>query len=298
MPERSASAHRQRPASASAPEGPASPLRQRRVNVGPAAVWTSIAFLAVLTVLPLVYMVSTAFKQAKDVYSPSVIPDAPTLDNFRYVFSEIPLARYAFNSLLVAVAVTVLSLLFHSMAGYALARLSFRGRDTIFAVIYATLLISLPLIMVPLFLVAKSLGILDSYLGMILPAVFNAFGIFFLRQFYLSFPDDIEEAARIDGCGYWRVYWSMILPMSRPLLSALAVFFFLATWNSFLWPLTIIQNADIIPIQVGISNFQGQFSAAWNYSMAASTVAALPTLVLFFVFQKQFTETIKTSGSR
>ncbi|WAP60079.1 carbohydrate ABC transporter permease [Streptomyces sp. S465] len=272
--------------------------RRRPSRLGPTAVWGSIAFLALLTVAPLLYMVSTAFKQAKDVYTPDLIPGSPTLDNFRYIFSEIPILRYLFNSFLVAAVVTVLSLFFHSMAGYALARLRFRGRDTIFSGIYATLLISLPLIMVPLFLVAKTLGILDSYLGMILPAVFNAFGIFFLRQFYLSFPDDVEEAARLDGCGYWRIYWQVILPMSRPLLTALAVFFFLGTWNSFLWPLTIVQNPDLIPVQVGISNFQGQFSAAWNYSMAASTVAALPTLILFFVFQKQFTETIKTSGGR
>lgn len=272
--------------------------RTGRPDIGALAIWGAIALLALLTVAPLLYMVSTAFKEAQDVYRADIIPSRPTWENFAYIFTEIPMVRYLLNSLGVALAATVLALFFHSMAGYALARLTFRGRDTIFAGIFATLLVSLPLIMVPLFLIAKSLGILDSYLGMILPAVFNAFGIFFLRQFYLSFPDEIEEASRIDGCGYWGIYWRIILPMSKPLLSALAVFFFLGTWNSFLWPLTIIQNADLIPVQVGISNFQGQFSAAWNYSMAASTIAALPTLILFFVFQKQFTSTIKTSGGK
>jgi len=302
MPDTAASAPRSAPAARTAAAVRGAPAgasrRPTRVRTGPIAVWCSIAVLALLTVAPLAYMVATGFKRARDVYSTSLIPGSPTLGNFRYIFNEIPMVRYALNSLLVAAAVTVLSLLFHSMAGYALARLRFRGRDALFSGIYATLLVSLPLIMVPLFLVAKTLGLLDSYLGMILPAVFNAFGIFFLRQFYLGFPDEVEEAARIDGCGYWRIYWRIVLPMSKPLLSALAVFFFLGTWNSFLWPLTIVQNDALIPVQVGISSFQGQYSAAWNYSMAASTVAALPTLLLFFAFQRQFTETLKTTGGK
>lgn len=269
----------------------------RRVS-GRVALWLGIAILALLTISPLFWMISTGFKQADEVYHISLIPEHPTVGNFVYVFTKVPFLRYIANSALVAVAVTVVALFFHSMAGYALARLRFPGRDLIFTGIFATLLVSIPVILVPLFLVAKTLGILDSYLGLIVPSIFNAFGIFFLRQFYLGIPRDLEDAAFVDGCGYWKVYWHVIIPLSRPLLAALAVFFFLANWNAFLWPLTITQSQHLWMIQVAIASFQTQFSAAWNYSMAAATVAALPTLALFFIFQRQLTETIKISGGR
>ena len=182
------------------------------------------------------------------------------------------------------------------MAGYALARLRFRGREVIFLAMFSTFLVSLPVIIVPLFVLIKALGLLNSYAGLIIPSIFNAFGIFLLRQFYLGVPREIEEAAIMDGAGYWRIYWNVLLPMSRPILAALAILFFLANWNAFLWPLTIISDPKLWGVQVAIASFQGQYSAAWNSIMAASTVVALPTLVLFFVFQRQIMESIKTSG--
>lgn len=269
-----------------------------RRRAGSFAMWLGIAFLALLTISPLAWMISTAFKRANEVYDVALIPAHPTIGNFVYVFTQVPLLRYIVNSLIVAVVVTVVALLFHSMAGYALARLRFPGRELIFTSIFATLLVSVPVILVPLFLVAKTLGILDSYWGLIIPPIFNAFGIFFLRQFYIGLPSDLEDAAFVDGCGYWRVYLHVVLPLSRPLLGALAVFFFLANWNSFLWPLTITQNPDLWLIQVGIASFQSQYAASWNYAMAASTIAALPTLALFAFFQRQLAETIKLSGGR
>src|SRR5215203_2471256 len=241
-------------------------------------------------------MVSSAFKPGQDVYSLSIIPESPTLDNFRYVFTEVPFPRYMFNSFFVSATVTVIALLFHSMAAYALARLRFPGRELIFRLIFATLLVSLPVILVPLFVLVRAMGMLNTYAGLIIPAVFHAFGIFLLRQFYLGIPQELEEAAILDGAGYWRVYANIILPLSRPILAALAVFFFLANWNSFLWPLTITQDRSLWMIQVGIASFQGQYSGSWNYIMAAATVAAIPTVALFFVFQRQLVDSIKTSG--
>ena len=267
-------------------------------SAGRLALWLGIALLALLTAAPLAWMLSTAFKTNGDVYSTGLIPAHPTLGNFSTVFTQFPLGRYLLNSAIIAVSVTVIALFFHSMAGYALARLNFPGRDFIFMVIFATLLVSVPVILVPLFLVAKHLGLINNFGGLIIPSIFNAFGIFFLRQFYLGIPGELEDAAFSDGCGYWRVYWHVILPLSRPLLGALAVFFFLANWNAFLWPLTITQNQALWTIQVGIASFQGEHSAAWNYAMAASTVAAMPTLALFFIFQRKLTSTIKLSGGR
>jgi multiple sugar transport system permease protein len=166
------------------------------------------------------------------------------------------------------------------MAGYALARLRFPGRETIFILIFSTFLVSLPVIIVPLFVLVRAMGMLNTYAGIIVPAIFNAFGIFLLRQYYLSLPRELEEAARIDGAGYWRIYWSVVLPLSRPILASLAILFFLANWNSFLWPLTVASDQNLWVVQVGIANFRSQYSTSWNYIMAASTIVALPMLIL------------------
>lgn len=260
------------------------------------AIFVALVAIALLTVAPLLWMVSSAFKSGTDVYGLSPIPAEPTLDNFRYVFTQVPFARYMFNSFIVSAAVTVVALFFHSMAGYALARLRFPGRELVFRLIFSTLLVSLPVILVPLFILVRAMGLLDSYGGLIIPAIFNAFGIFLLRQFYLGIPGELEEAAILDGAGYWRLYTDVILPLSRPILAALAVFFFLANWNSFLWPLTVTSNPDLRVVQTGIATFQQQYSSAQNYIMAASTVVAMPTMLLFFIFQRQLVESIKTSG--
>ena len=256
----------------------------------------STAMLSVLTAAPLVWMLSAAFKPPDEIFNSSLIPKHPTLENFSYVFTQLPFTRYILNTFFVAGTITVVALFFHSMAGYAFARLKFPGRDLIFLSIFATFLVSLPVIIVPLFILVRRLGMVNNYAGLIIPAIFNAFGIFLLRQFYLGIPGELQEAAIIDGASYWGIYWNIMLPLSRPILSALAVFFFLVNWNSFLWPLTITTNQDLWVVQVAIASFHSQYSAAWNYIMAASAVVALPTLILFFFFQRQLVESIKTSG--
>lgn len=260
-------------------------------------VWMTVAaILALMMISPLLWMVSISFKTAQDSFSPALLPADPTFENFTYVLTEVPFIRYMLNSLFVSATVTVVALFFHSMAGYALARLRFPGRELIFLAIFSTLLVSLPVIIVPLFIIVRALGMLNTYAGIIVPSIFNAFGIFLLRQYYLSLPREIEEAAVIDGAGYWRIYWSVILPLSKPILSALAILFFLANWNAFLWPLTVASDQSLWVVQVGIVNFKNEYAAAWNYMMAASTIVAIPTLVLFLVFQRQIMDSIKTSG--
>jgi len=260
-------------------------------------VWMAVAaILALMTVVPLLYMISIGFKTPTDVFQPNLIPKTPTWNNYVYVLTAVPFVRYLINTFVVSVAVTVLALWFHTMAGYALARLRFPGREAIFILIFSTFLVSLPVIIVPLFILVRAMGMLNSYAGLIVPAIFNAFGIFLLRQYYLSLPRELEEAAVIDGAGYWRIYWSVILPLSRPIIAALAILFFLANWNSFLWPLTVAADDKLWVVQVGIANFKSQYSASWNYIMAASTIVAAPMLILFVIFQKQIMESIKTSG--
>ncbi|MGW8887209.1 carbohydrate ABC transporter permease [Streptomyces sp. NPDC055749] len=271
-------------------------IMRRRPVAGRAWLTLLAAVLSLVSVFPVLYMAISSFKTRAQVTDGRLIPDQFTVQNFVYVFTEVPFARYLLNSFLVSAIVTVVALLFHSMAAYALARLRFPGREALFATIFSTLLITAPVVLIPLFLVAGQLGILDSYAGLIIPAVFNAFGIFLLRQFYLGLPRELEEAAIIDGCGHWRVYWNVVLPLSRPVLSALAVFFFLANWNSFVWPLVATNDPNLTVVQLGISSFQSQYGANWNFVLAAATVAALPMLALFFAFQRQIVESIKTSG--
>jgi multiple sugar transport system permease protein len=269
---------------------------RRRLHVVRLVLYVVSSALAFMTVAPLFYMLSMSLKQTNEVFGTNLVPHHPTLGNFVYVFTQVDFIRFLWNTFFVSAVVTVIALIFHSMAGYALARLRFPGRDAIFLAMFATFLISQPVIIVPLFILARTLHLLDSYAGLIVPSIFNAFGIFLLRQFYLGIPRELEEAALIDGAGYFRIWRSIILPLSRPILSALAILFFLANWNSFLWPLTIISDQDLWMVQVAIANFHQQYNGSWNYIMAASTVVALPTIVMFVMFQKRIVESIKTSG--
>jgi multiple sugar transport system permease protein len=271
-------------------------MSRRQVDVV-RIVWMLVALvLALMTIFPLFWMISIAFKPAAEVFQPNLLPVNPSFDNFIYVMTEVPFLKYLGNTFFVSAVVTIVALFFHTMAGYALARLRFPGREAIFILIFSTFLVSLPVIIVPLFILVRSMGMLNTYAGIIVPAIFHAFGIFLLRQYYLSLPRELEEAAIIDGASYWRIYWSVILPLSRPIIASLAILFFLANWNSFLWPLTVASDQDLWVVQVGIANFRSQYSTSWNYIMAASTIVATPMLVLFVIFQRQIMESIKTSG--
>lgn len=267
------------------------PGRRRNTIVRAVVGWV----LALITFFPILWLILTSFKPGAETFTPG-LPKHYTLGNIRYVLSAIPFPRYLFNTALVAIVVTVAALLFHSMAAYSLARLRYRGRDLMFSLITSTLLVSLPVILVPLFLIAKQLGFLDSYVGLIVPSIFNAFGIFLLRQYYLNLPSELEDAAQLDGCGYPRLYWHIILPLSRPAMASLAVLFFLANWNAFLWPLTITSDPNLWVVQVGIASLQGQYSSAYNYVLAGSLIAVLPTVIVFLLGQRWLVDSMKSSG--
>ncbi len=252
--------------------------------------------LALIQLFPLYWLLTGALKPAAEINSPGLLPSAPTLSNLVTVFDRVPFARYLLNSLVTSVAVTVLLVGFGAMAGYALARLRFPGRELIFGLFFATLLVALPVILVPLFVVVSRMGLTDTYAGLIIPVAFTAFPVFLMRQFYLQFPKDLEDAADLDGAGFLRRFVSVVLPVSRPMLAALGVITFLATWNSFLWPLTVARSSDLWVVQVGIATFQSQYGGDWNLIMAASLLAALPTLIVFLILQRQIIESIKATG--
>jgi multiple sugar transport system permease protein len=271
---------------------------QRRRWADRLVLYALAAICFVILAGPLLWMLSSSLKGPGEVLAnpPTLIPHELRWQNYLDVFGQVPFARYMLNSLLVASVVTVVALLFHSMAAYALARLRFPGRDGIFLAILMTLMVPFTVITVPLFIIVDWLGWVDSYWGLIVPMIPHAFGIFLLRQFYLSIPRELEEAAILDGASLVGVYWHIILPLSRPVLAALAVFFFLANWNNFLWPLVVTQDQALWVVQLGIQRFSGEHAVQYNLIMAASTCAALPTLILFFVLQKRLVEGIKLTG--
>lgn len=259
----------------------------------------AIALLALFLLAgPLVWMLSGSLKtQAAALANPPpLIPNPIRWVNYLDVFRQVPFTRYLLNSFFVATTVTLAALLFHSMAAYSLARLHYPGRDVIFVAILATLMVPFTVILVPLFIIVDAFGWVDTYQALIIPMIPHAFGIFLLRQFYLGLPRDLEDAAIVDGASLVQVYTRVVLPLSRPILAALGIFFFLANWNNFLWPLVVTQSQDKWVIQLGIQQFTGEHASQFNLIMAASTVAALPTLILFFALQRRLVEGIKLTG--
>lgn len=254
--------------------------------------------VGIVMLYPFLWMLSASVKSSDLVlqYPPKLIPTSFHFENFVQVFTEIPFARYMVNSLIVAVGVTAFALLFHAMAGYALACLRFPGREPIFIGILSTMMIPFYSIVVPLFILIRYLGWMDSYAGLILPWIPHAFGIFLLRQYFLSFPKELSEAATVDGCTPIGVFFRIALPVAKSMLAALAIIFFISNWDRFLWPLLVTNSPEMRVIQLGIVQFKGQYVVNWHLIMAASVVACVPTLLLFAFLQNKIVEGIATSG--
>jgi multiple sugar transport system permease protein len=258
----------------------------------------ALAVGAVTMVIPFVWMVSTSLKTEDQVFvlPPLWIPTHPVWGNYARLFTEIPFARYIFNSAFVSISVMVGELVTSAISAFAFARLEFRGRDKIFAMYLATLMIPFHVRLIPIFLVMKFLGWLDTYYVLIIPQIFTVYGVFLMRQFFLNIPQELEDAARIDGCGNLRVLFNIILPLSGPVIATLAVFSFLNTWNDFLWPLIMTTSSNMRVIGVGLAQLQNEYFTLWTLLMAGSVLALLPTLIVFLVAQKYFVQGIAISG--
>jgi multiple sugar transport system permease protein len=222
--------------------------------------------------------------------------DQITLSNYIETFRIIPFGRYFLNSSIAAATVTTLQILVSSLAAFAFARLRFRGREVIFVLYLVTLMIPAQVTLIPNFLIVRSLGWYDTYLALTVPLLFSAFSTFLLRQFYRGIPLDLDEAARMDGASSFRIWGQVIVPLSWPVMGALAVFTFQATWNDFLWPLVVTGSENMRTIPVGLAYFVGQYSTAWNLLMAGSVIALLPVLVIYLLAQKTFVQGITLTG--
>ncbi|CAN5701561.1 carbohydrate ABC transporter permease [soil metagenome] len=249
---------------------------------------------------PFAWAVSTSLKPrgAMLVLPPELLPREPTLDAYVQVISRFPFFRVFLNSVFVAVAVTFGQLVICSMSGYAFARLRFFGRDTLFVLYIATLMVPFAVIVTPLFIIVSRMGWTDSYVGLIVPGIFSAFGTFFMRQFFLSIPRELEEAATIDGAGTIATFFRIIVPMSGPAFATLAVLAFMGTWNSFLWPLLIISQRALMTLPVALSTLQGIYpgQTQWNIVMASTVLATIPTLIVFMLAQRWIIEGVAGSG--
>ena len=256
---------------------------------------------ALITVLPFVWALSASFKPLAEIATGDVnlIPQAFTFDNYRTIFTQEPLfGRWLLNSAIAAICITLLNLLFNSMAGYALARIRFPGNQLWFLVILAALMIPGQITLLPKFLILKSLGWLNTYQGLILPSAINATFIFMMRQFFLNFPKELEEAAALDGLGRTETFFRVVLPLAKPALAAQTIFVFMGSWNEFLLPLVIMADPAMFTLPLGLNAFKGQYISYWNYIMAASMIFTLPALGIYAFFNRYFIQGITFTGGK
>ncbi|WNB90832.1 carbohydrate ABC transporter permease [Bacillus sp. NEB1478] len=273
----------------------------KKRSAGRKTLYVLLIIYAIITVIPFLWALSSSFKSLGEIVSGSInfIPKDFTWDNYKQIFSKEPLfGRWLFNSLFIATVGTLLNLLFNSMAGYALARLSFPGKKSIFLIILAVLMIPFQVTLIPNFLILKELGWLNSYQGMIIPGAVNATFIFMMRQFFVNFPKEVEEAAAIDGLGKFGTFFRIVLPLAKPALAAQTIFVFMAIWNDFMRPLIILSDQDMFTLPLGLNSFKGQFISYWNYIMAASMVFTLPIIILYAFFNRYFIKGIKFTGDK
>jgi putative chitobiose transport system permease protein len=255
--------------------------------------------IATLTVFPLLWLVSTAFKSpSENIFQsvPQLLPAQPTLDNFIKVWKNSRFDLYLWNSFFVSSITVILNLLFCSLAAFPLARLSFKGRDAIFGAIVGTTMIPFQITMIPLYILAVQLNLKNTYAGLIFPYVISAFGIFLLRQAFQSVPKEMEEAARMDGCSSLGIWWHIMIPAARPALTTLAVFTFVAMWGDFLWPLAIVDKAELYTLPRGIASLASAFSEDWRLIAAGSTISILPVFIVFVFLQRYIIPTEASAG--
>ncbi len=260
-----------------------------------------LTLFVVIAIGPAFYLISPAFRDSVSLftYPPEWIPSEPTLDNYRFLFSSTSYVRWAINTLIFAGCTTILTLVTNSMAGYAFARLRFPGRNVLFFVILATLMVPVAAVLAPTYLTVNFIGDLpiignwidiDTYLGLILPSAVSPLGVFMMRQFIETLPDGLYEAARLDGAGEWRIFTKIVLPLIKPALVVLGIFVFMLTWASYLWPLVAATGNDYRVLTVGIASLKGQFVTDWGVLAAASLLTIVPVTIIFLFFQKWFVQ--------
>ena len=252
----------------------------------------------ILCVLPFIWMISASLMASghANVYPPRFLPDKITFIQYEHLFSRLNIVRYFFNSIIVSVGVTFISLLVNSMAGYAFAKYRFAGEKNLFKLLLSFMIIPAQVTMLPLFLMLKYMGLINSYFAIIIPGMTSVFGIFLIRQYLLAIPDSLIEAAKIDGAGDFKIYLTLILPLAKPILITLAIFTFMGTWNDFLWPLIAMTNDSMYTLPVALANLMGEHNQDTELMMAGSVVTIIPVVLVFLSLQKYYIKGIMLGG--
>ena len=274
-------------------------LRQVRFPVFTALLQHSVMLvILILMVAPFLWMVVSSFKTESQIFvlPPQWVPKPITLENYINAWNAFPLGRFYLNSLFVALSVMVSQVFIASLAAYVFARLQFPARDTIFFIFLATMMLPSQIMLIPRFIIMKELGWIDTYKALIVPFIATPFATFLLRQAFLGIPIDLEDAARMDGCSRFRILFQVVLPLAKPALATLATFTFMDHWNAFLWPLIVFQTKQKLTLQVGLSMLRSELGTEWGTLMAASVLAAVPTIVVYFFAQRQFVAGITLTG--
>ncbi len=256
--------------------------------------------LGAAMILPFAWMISTSLKGYHEIfrYPPKWIPDSPQWSNYLEVWKLAPFGRFYVNSVFVALVTTVGQVITGVLAAYAFARMEFWGRDKVFMLFLATLMVPTQVTLIPTYIVMSQMGWIDSYQALIIPFVSTAFSVFLLRQFFLTIPKELEEASIMDGCSKLRFIFLVLMPLAKPAIASVSLFGFLGSWNSYLWPLIVINSNQMRTLPIGLRYFVSQQGGGseWHYLMAASLIVMLPVLIVFFAAQKQFIEGIARSG--
>lgn len=255
---------------------------------------------SIFMLIPFFWMISSSLKTNGDLFAmpPIIFPENPAWENYSYMLSAAPWTRYFFNTAFITVMTIIGQIVTCSMGAYAFARLNFKGKNIMFYVYLGTMMIPFQVVMIPQFKIVNFLGLNDTHASLIVLGIFNAFGTFLLRQFFLTIPKELEEAAKIDGCGYARIYWEVIMKNSKPAITTLVIMTFMYTWNDFLRPLIFLNDDTLWTLSMGLAKFQGTYVTQWNQLMAGSLITMLPILIVYLFAQKYFVEGIVMSGMK
>lgn len=261
---------------------------------------TIAGVLVLVFLIPVIYIIASSFKPMNELFSPypTFFPRNWTLENYTNALSRGNFARYIFNSFIVAITSTILAVVINSMSGYALAKFKFKGDTVIMLIILSTIMLPLEIIMVPIFQVLKTFGLYNSLWALIIPPAATPTGIFLMRQYLLTIPDEIIQSARIDGASEWRIFYSIILPNAKPAIATLAIFSFMWRWNDYVWPLIAINNPKKYTLQLAIANLTGEFGTDYTSVLAILAISMIPMLIIFIMFQKQFVQGTVESGMK
>ena len=270
----------------------------RRINYPKLITILLLSAGSIIMLFPFIWMVSTSFKTPPQVisYPPTLIPRPPTLEYYNQIFTKLNFGRFFLNSAYISTIITASVLLTSSFVGYVFAKFDFWGKEFIFIMILSTMMIPFAVTMIPLYLIMSKLGWVDSHLALIIPGLYSTFGIFLMRQFMSTVPNELREAAIVDGCGEFRTFWSIILPQCKPALAALGIFTFMWNWDNFLWPLIVLNSENNFTLPVGLSMFSQQWWTNYGLVMAGATISVIPILIVFFIFQRHFIEGIVLTG--